>query len=182
MVAHPQPKEADMPNGIYPIPPFNSHPTPAIHRRSSLGLRFRTRSSRKRLDGQLARGTDPATTDELTLRAEELRSREVRAHLARRLIEALGDARRPNLGPFTARGRRQRFAVEESRDDLLALILRLQDDAPVDVRGAAMTAQLVSAGVGRHPEDAEELRHAVRAARFALDTAAPSDQSMPTAA
>jgi hypothetical protein len=98
------------------------------------------------------------------------------------LIEALGEARRPNLEAFTARGRRQRFAVEESRDDLLALILRLQDDEPIDARGAAMTAQLVSAGVGRHPDDPEELRHTVRAARFALDTTARSDRSTATAA
>ena len=116
-----------MPNGIYPVPPFDSHPSHATDSRPGLWLRFRTRWNRRRLDDELARGTDPAASDQLTLRAAQLRSRAVRVRLASRLIEALGAARRPNLEPLTARGRRQRVAVEESRDDLHALIRRLQD-------------------------------------------------------
>jgi hypothetical protein len=103
--------------------------------------------------------------------------------LANKLVEALGEARRPNLEPLSAGGRRQRAAVEANRDDILALIERLRDEQPVDVRGAAMTARLVSAGIGRRKQDSVEgFGHAVRAARFALDPAAPSDRSMSVAA
>lgn len=172
-----------MPNGIYPIPPFNSHPSHATHRRPNHWLRLRTRWTRRRLDDELSRGTDPGTSDELTLRAAQLRSPAVRARLANRIVEALGDARAPNLDPLTARGRRQRAAVEANRDDLLALVQRLRDEQPVDVRGAAMTAQLVNAGIGRRKQDgAEEFPHAVRAARFALDSTALSEHLISKAA
>lgn len=173
-----------MPNGVYPIPPFNSHPNHATDTRPGLWLRFWTRWNRRHLDDELARGTDPAASDQLTLRAAQLRSRAVRVQLASRLIDALGAARRPNLEPLTARGRRQRVAVEESRDDLEALIRRLQDvRQPVAVRGVAMTAQVVRAGVGgRHRHEGQNLRQAVRAAWSALDTTAPSDRSLATAA
>lgn len=184
-----------MPNGIYPIPPI--HPLPPIQPREGhdsdhgarLALRLFTRWNRRPLDDELARGTDPRTGAALALRAAlelraaQLRSPEVRARLANRLVEALGDARAPNLEPLTARGRRQRAAVEASRDDLLALVMRLRDERPVDVRGVAMVAQLVSAGIGRRKQHAgEQLRHAVRAARFALDPTGVSDHSIEKAA
>ena len=176
------PKEPDMPNGIYPIPPFNSHPSHATDSGPGLVLRLRARWNRRRLDEELARGTDPATSAELTLRAAQLRSPAVRARLANRIVEALGDAR-ITLEPLTAGGRRQRIAVEANRDDLLALVQRLRDERAVDVRGAAITAQLVRAGLGRRKQDGvEELRHAVRAARFALDPTVPSEHSISKAA
>jgi hypothetical protein len=177
------PKEPDMPNGIYPIPPFNSHPSHATNSRPSLLLRLLTSLKRPGLDHELARGADPEASDELALRATQLRSPDVRARLANKLVEALGEARRPNLEPFTAGGRRQRAAVEASRDDILALVRRLRDEQPVDVRGAAMTAQLVNAGIGRRKQDGVEgVRHAVRAARFALDATAPGNHAMAAAA
>ena len=184
MVAYPATRRSrTCPTASTPFPRSTPQQGHATDSRPGLGLRLRTRWNRRRLDDELARGTDPATSAELTLRAAQLRSPDGRRRLANSLVEALGDARRPNLDPLTAKGRRQRAAVEANRDDLLALVLRLREEQPVDVRGAAMTAQLVSAGIGRRKQDGvEELAHAVRAARFALDPTAPSDHSMAEAA
>jgi hypothetical protein len=54
-----------MPNGSVPFPQsLDSLPSHPIDRRA-LRLRFRTRWNRKRLDDELARGADPATSPEL---------------------------------------------------------------------------------------------------------------------
>ena len=127
-----------MPNGIFPVPEF--HPTPS-RSGPSLAVRVWTRVRRNRLDQELALGTDPAASAALSLRAAQLRSRTERARLANALVEAVGDARRGE--PVTIRVRPQRAVVRDSADDLLGLVLRLRDDRPVDVRGAAMTARLV---------------------------------------
>jgi hypothetical protein len=73
--------------------------------------------------------------------------------------------------------------VRDSADDLLGLVLRLRDDRPVDVRGAAMTARLVRdrAGPLRRPGDVD-LHDAIRSAHTALDTSAPSVRELATAA
>jgi hypothetical protein len=63
-----------MPNGIFPVPQFHSHPSQSADRRTGLALRTRTWWRRDRLDEQLAHGADPATSAELTLRAAQLRS------------------------------------------------------------------------------------------------------------
>ena len=98
----------------------------ALQNRPGLRVRVRTLWSRKRLDEALARGADSDASADLRLRAAQLRSRRVRARLATRLFEEISEARQPTLEPITARGWRHRAAVEESRDDLLALILRLR--------------------------------------------------------
>jgi hypothetical protein len=52
----------------------------------------------------------------------------------------------------------------------LALVLRLRDDQPISVRGAAMSARLLSDGASPlHRDSAHDLQHAIRTARFALD-------------
>jgi len=128
------------------------------------------RRRRSRLDEQLARGADPATSDELGLRAAQLRSRELRSRLANSLVEAMGDARGPNLGAFRMTTRQRHEATRESTDDLMALVLRLRDDEPIAVRGAAMAALLVDRGSSplRHDEG-RDLKYAIRAAHVALD-------------
>jgi hypothetical protein len=125
--------------------------------------------ARSRLDEELARGTDPAASSELALRAAQLRSREERSRLANSLIEALGDPRGPKLGAFGRRTRQRHEAIRDSADELLALALRLRDAEPIAVRGAAMTALLV-----RGPSsplrygDGRGLHYAIRAAQVAL--------------
>ena len=158
-----------MPSGVFPVPKFRSVPDRGD--RMSLAVRLRTRFRRNRLDAELARGGDPSASAELTFRATELRSPGERARLANTLVKALGSAHGPNLGAFARKAQRRDAAIRESADDLLALALRLRDDRPVDVEGAAMTARLVddrASALYRGP--AHELQAATRAARVALDS------------
>jgi hypothetical protein len=136
------------------------------------------------MDAELAQGGDPSASAELTLRAAQLRSRGERARLANTLIKALGSARGPNLGAFTRKGQRRDAAIRQSVDDLLALALRLQDDRPIDVEGAAMAARLVNdRGSALHRGSAHELQAAAQAAGLALDnTTATAREDLPTAA
>jgi hypothetical protein len=169
-----------MPSGIFPVPKFRPVPARA---RPSLAVRIRTRWRRNRLDHELARGIDPGVSAELGLRATQLRSRTERRRLANALVEALGDARGPNLGAFTVRTRRRHAAIREHADDLLALVARLRDDQPVDVRGAAMTARLVSDGASPlHRNGGQDLQHEIRAARSVLDATGSTAHDLATAA
>jgi hypothetical protein len=167
-----------MPNGIFPVPEF--HPTPT-RSAPSLADRVWTRLRRNRLDQELALGADPAASTALGLRAAQLQSRNERARLANALVETLGDARRGE--PVTIRARPQRAVVRDAADDLSELVLRLRDDRPVDVRGAAMAARLVSdrAGPLRRPGDVD-LPDAIRAAQTALNTPAQTTYELATAA
>ena len=159
-----------MPNGVFPVPQFRPAPSRAGRTRPGLAARSRVRRRRSRLDEQLARGTDAAASDELGLRAAQLRSREVRSRFANSLVEALGDARGPNLGAFRMRTRQRHEAIRDSADDLMALALRLRDDEPVAVRGAAMAALLVERGSSPLRQDeVRYLKYTIRAARVALD-------------
>jgi hypothetical protein len=167
-----------MPNGIFPVPEF--HPTPS-RSAPSLAVPAWTRLRRRRIDQELALGADPGASASLAHRAAQLQSRRERARLANALVETLGDARRGE--PVTIRVRPQRAVVRDSADDLMGLVLRLRDDRPVDVRGAAMIARLVSdrAGPLRRPGDVD-LHDAIRAAHTALDTPAQSERELATAA
>ncbi len=161
-----------MPNGVFPVPEFRPTPTRAGGTRPSLADRWRMRRRRGRLDEQLARDTDPTTSAELGVRAAQLRSSAERSRLANSLVEVLGGARGPNLGAFRVSTRQRHAAIRESADELLALVLRLRDDEPIAVRGAAMVALLVDRRSSplRHG-DGRDLQLAVRAARVGLDVA-----------
>ena len=166
MLAHPQPKEADMPTGIFPVPQFHSNPGSE----PTLGLRLRTRWSKNRLDSELASGADPASRPELTLRAAQLQSQAVRSRHANAIVGMLGRAYEPNLGRFTIAGEQQNAEIREYADNLRALVARLRDDSPIDIQGAAMTARLVndrSSPLYRMGD--QGLGSAVLSARLALD-------------
>ena len=170
-----------MPNGIFPVPQLHPYPRSAVGRQPGFAVRMRTRWRRRRLDEDLSHGVNPATTDELTLRAAQLRSPAMRSQLADALVQTLDDARGPE--PFSIRLQPHRAEIRDCADDLLALVLRLQDNQPVDVRGAAMTALLMTGGASPlDPDSGQDLRHAVRSARLALDAAAPSVQALSKAA
>jgi hypothetical protein len=156
-----------MPNGIFPIPAFKTVPPRQASARSP--LRMRTRWQRNRLDEQIAGGAETTATAELNLRAAQLRSRGERQRIANALVEAVGEARRGD--PVSVRTKPHRAEVRACADDLLALAARLRDDLPVDVRGAAMAARLVSDRKGplRSASD-RSLREEVDAARHSLDT------------
>jgi hypothetical protein len=172
-----------MPNGIYPVPQFRTDPTSRDPMRAGLVARIRNRLRRRRLDEQLARGVDPDTSVDLNLRAAQLSSDRGRAALARGLVDALGDARGPNLGAYRMRTRRKHAAIREAADDLRPLVLRLRDERPIQVQGAAMTARLLSDRRSPlHRGNAQELQGALRTAHAALDAAGASAVTLPAAA
>jgi hypothetical protein len=106
-----------------------------------------------------------------------------RSRLANALVDALGDARGPNLGTFSLRTRRRHAAIRDAADDLLALVLRLRDDRPIEIRGAAMAARLLNdRGSPLHRDSGQDVRDALRAARTALDTADPAGRDLAAAA
>ena len=161
-----------MPSGVVPLPkrPDSSTSGPT---RPSLVVRIRTRLGRSELDSALASGADSAGSAELALRAEQLSSPAERARIANALVETLGDARRGH--PVTLRVRPQREAVRAAADEIWALVLRLRDEQPGDVRGVAMAARLVDARSGplyRH--DRGDLDDAIASARAALDATQPA--------
>jgi len=156
-----------MPNGVFPVPAFKTVPP----RQAAPGspLRVRTRLQRNRLDQQIAGGADPTTTAKLTLRAAQLRSRAERQRIANALVEAVGESRRGD--PVTVTTKPHRAQVRACADELLGLAARLRDDLPVDVRGAAMAARLVSDRHGPlRSTRGGDLRQAVEAARTTMDT------------
>ena len=156
-----------MPNGVFPVPAFKTVPP----RQAAAGspLRVRTRVQRNRLDEQIAGGADTTATAELTLRAAQLRSHAERQRIANALVEAVGEARRGD--PVTVRTKPHRGQVRACADELLGLAERLRDDLPVDVRGAAMAARLVSDRHGSlRSTRGGDLRQAVEAARTNMDT------------
>jgi hypothetical protein len=172
-----------MPSGVFPVPEFHSQPTRAVSDRPSLAIRIRTRWLRDRLDDELARGTDPSVSPELGLRAAQLRSPAERDRLANALVEALGDARGPNLGAFRVKTRQRHAEIRHHADDLLELVLRLRDDRPVDVRGAAITSRLVNNRTSAlHSGNEQALGDELSAARVALEVTDQATNDLPAAA
>src|SRR5436190_16285566 len=82
-------KEADMPSGIYPVPPLHQHRSARRSFPPSLWQRLRTWWGRDELDEQLARGFDREATPELRLRAAQLVSSAGRVELAN-AVETVG--------------------------------------------------------------------------------------------
>lgn len=170
-----------MSNGTYPnskLDPCSGRPT----KRPGLGVRMRTRWRRARLDEELARGARPTASAALMLRATQLTSPVVRSRLVGALVRRLQEARRPE--PDATKDRwAQRAQIRECADDLLALALRLGDKQPVDARGAAMTARLLSNKASPLNQDGgDNLRQALRCSRLALDATDPTYEDLERAA
>lgn len=170
-----QPQRKDlMPNGIYPIPTWKREDWSSQRRDSGPGLllRLRTWWQRDRLDARLARGADPKGSATLALRAAQLGSRGGRVHLGQEVEGILEGARRPLTMSHMALRRHQ---VKSCAGELIELARRLRSEEPINFRGAALTATLLSDRRGPlYDETASlHLQGAVQAARFALDDAAP---------
>jgi hypothetical protein len=107
-----------------------------------ISLRVLTRWRRSDLDRQLAAGTDPMLSDELSLRVGQLGAPQIRLRLSRELRDAVEVAtgrRRPLFGT------RLRLAeIQESEDLMLALSERLGSGEPLGIQGLALTACLVN--------------------------------------
>lgn len=172
-----------MPNGIYPVPKFHSPSRSGPGARVPLRLRMRTRLRRHRLDEALAAGADPAAAPELALRARQLESRTVRSQSATAIVELLGEAHAPYLGPFGTAARERNARIREHADSLRALVDRLRDDDPITAPGAAMAARLVNDRSGPlYREGVVSLGSAALAVRFALDRSGSSKEDLARAA
>jgi hypothetical protein len=181
MVAHPTTEEAAVSDPLFPFPQPRSYPTPEVDDRPSLMLRFRVRFKRRRLDEQLADGADPTGSPELSLRTAQLRSSEVRTRLARALEKKLAMAYEPIL--LSIRLQPHRYEIRACREEIHELAERLRDNEPVEVRGMAMTARLLTPGASPFdPNNWEKLRPALRAARRALDPPADANNRLAAAA
>jgi hypothetical protein len=146
-------------------------------RRPSLGLRLRVWLKEHELDAALARGADPATSDELILRARQLARAERRALLADAVEELVDLAERhkilANSEAFSAATslRLQLAQIRTSHLLLFRLVNRLRDERPVDVQGLAQVRCLLSDDRGPlyHRDATPSLEEAVTAAIGALD-------------
>ena len=151
-----------MPNGVFPVPQFHPHPG----RAPSLSLKLRTRWNRCELDHQLARGVDPASGEQLELRAQQLLNS--RSKLAAHIEEVVDRAWRPIQ--FTVEVPLRRAEVRSCTEDLFALAGRLCSTEPIDVQGAAISYNLLTeCSSPLYVENGVSLRHEVRSARLALD-------------
>jgi hypothetical protein len=104
-------------------------------------LRVHTRWRAAELDRQLAKGTDPMLSDELSLRVGQLGAPGTRGRLSRALLDAVDLARRRRK-PLV-RTRLLLPEIHENEELLLALADRIRDGLPLGVQGLAMTARLV---------------------------------------
>ena len=154
-----------MPLGPFPFPDFNLPARPA-REPSRSWARIRTRWKRNQLDEALSAGADPRASAELGVRASQLRSEPERARLANTLLDPVVAGRARGL--LTIGSRPRSAALKRNLDELFPLVERLCDGQTIDVRGVAMTARLVSDSQGPLYRKGD-LRHALHAARMALD-------------
>jgi hypothetical protein len=110
-------------------------------------LRFVTWRRARELDEQLARGTDPITSDELSLRAGQLASARSRGRFACVLRGAVQLADAPFDPVRMGRPVIRRAQVQENCELLLELADRLRAGGYLHPRGLAITSLLVGDGV-----------------------------------
>ena len=133
---------------LRPIPTRRWLPSRRLARRSrgpllgGIWLHVFARWSASDLDRQLADGTDPMQSDELSLRVGQLGSAGTRVRLARALRGAVELAKGHRAPLVTTRLRRSE--IRENDEPLLALADRLRDGEPLGVQGLAMTSRLVN--------------------------------------
>jgi hypothetical protein len=130
-------------------------------------LKLRTWWQRDELDDRLAHGATPASDPTLARRAEQLHSRKGRADIADGFQDALDESRK--AWSVSAKLPLRRAEIRACADDIAALVARLRDERPIDVRGAAMAARLLFDGAGPLYRESSELRYQLRSALLALD-------------
>jgi hypothetical protein len=130
-----------MPSG-YVMP--DQMPAHSAAPRPSLRLRARVWLKSLDLDAQLAGGADPTRSEELRLRAEQLRDPKRRAKLAAAIerLTTISD-RRNRPGIITAQAPFRPRQVRVNRELLHDLAERLRDPGTHPLRGLAMTSLLL---------------------------------------
>jgi hypothetical protein len=132
-----------------------------------LWLRVLTWRAAADLDRELASGTNPLESDELSLRVGQLGSAGTRSRLAAALrgaVEMANGRRAPLIAT-----RLRRRAIRDNEDLLLALADRLHDGEPLGVEGLAMTARLVGDHSGPMYREDASLPDALSQALAALE-------------
>jgi hypothetical protein len=134
-------------------------------------LRWVTWRQARELDDKLARGTDPITSDELSLRAGQLASARSRGRLACVLRGAVELADAPFDPVRMGRPVIRRAEVRENRELMLELADRLRASGWLGVQGLAITSLLVGHGVSPLYSKAARgpLKASVNHALLALD-------------
>jgi hypothetical protein len=110
-------------------------------------LRCVTWRQTRELDEQLAHGTDPITSDELSLRAGQLASPRSRGRFACVLRGAVALADAPFDPVRIGRPVVRRAQIQENRELLVGLADRLGAGGILGVQGLAITSLLVGDGV-----------------------------------
>jgi hypothetical protein len=135
-------------------------------------LRVRTRRRASKLTRALAAGADPIDSDELSLRAGQLRSREAREAVALSLRGAMRLANLNPVGPGYA-PRINRMAVRRCREPLGELVERLEGEEILEPSGLAKAWLLVrDGGSALFEPTAASLADELGAILAALDRAA----------
>jgi hypothetical protein len=132
-------------------------------------LRYVTWRQVRALDRLLARGEDPITSDELSLRAGQLASARSRGRFACVLRGAVELADAPFDPVRMGRPLVRRAQVQENRELLLELAERLRAGGRLGVQGLAITSLLVGDGVSPLYSKGGSLSASVNRALLALD-------------
>jgi hypothetical protein len=166
-----------MPAGyIGPMAPLNAPAAlrPDNNRGPSLWLRWRVHLKRLSLDSALADGANPAKSDQLALRAEQLASPRERERLAAAidnlfLLATMGPG--PEATVSLVRAPFDSYRIAANRSGLTELAAKLRRQRPLNLRGLAMASILIEDGrselYAHTPTD--QLKPAIAATISALD-------------
>lgn len=122
----------------YQMPPHSAPPRPSMRARARVWL------NRRVLDGQLADGADPTRSEELRLRAKQLREPRQRARIADSVGHLLTAAQRRNRsGDIRPHGQFGPSEVIANRELLYALAKRVRDPRFDSPQGLAMASILL---------------------------------------
>lgn len=147
---------------------------PDHQRGPSLIVRLRVRMKRLELDSAIADGANPERSDQLALRAQQLRDRSTRERLATGIenlfrLATMGPG--PEATVSIVRAPFDGYRVTANRSGLTELAEKLRHSEPPNVRGVAMASVLLEDG--RSPlynrNATDELKPAIRAASSAFD-------------
>ena len=122
-------------------PHISSPARPLGRRRTPIGLQARVLLHRRRLDGELLRGIDPACTPELQLRARQLTARRHRRRLADSFQEVMRSCERGTTPRISAAVPVIRTEVRAARAALLDLECSLRCEGEVRPAGVVLAAR-----------------------------------------